>query len=231
MGHGRWTIENQEFNELVNQWHADHVYKHEPRAIPSKLRARLNFRLLATACLNVFLAFYRRNLKPAVRRGASMLNVAGGSPRSYIATSRRTPPRSAVSITLSPGASGAHRGPSPQTGPLPVVEDPRLLSRKPPPANLPHTQNARKLRYFQHFRAHLLNRCSDPSAVVAGRSEGYNSGAPERKSRRAGIAADGSTVNPGAPAVPGVRRDQSFSSQAHERRETLLRRETPLVVS
>jgi len=28
------------------------------------------------ACLNVFLAFYHRNLKPAVRRVANMLNVA-----------------------------------------------------------------------------------------------------------------------------------------------------------
>jgi len=76
MGHSRWTIENQGFNEMVNQWYADHVYKHEPRAIPSKLRARLNFWLLAMACLNVFRAFYCRNLKPAVRRVANMLNVA-----------------------------------------------------------------------------------------------------------------------------------------------------------
>jgi hypothetical protein len=69
MGHSRWTIENQGFNEMVNQWYADHVYKHEPRAM-------LNFWLLAMACLNVFLAFYRRNLKPALLRAASMLNVA-----------------------------------------------------------------------------------------------------------------------------------------------------------
>ncbi len=69
MGHGRWTIENQGFNEMVNRWHADHVYKHEPRAM-------LNFWLLAMACLNVFLVFYRRNLKPAVRQAANMLNVA-----------------------------------------------------------------------------------------------------------------------------------------------------------
>ena len=76
MGHSRWTLENQGFNEVVNQWYADPVYKHEPRAIPSKLRARLNFWLLAMACLNVFLAFYGRNLKPALRRAANMLNVA-----------------------------------------------------------------------------------------------------------------------------------------------------------
>lgn len=69
MGHSRWTIENQGFNEMVNRWYADHVYKHEPRAM-------LNFRLLAMACLNVFLAFYHRNLKPAVRRVANMLHVA-----------------------------------------------------------------------------------------------------------------------------------------------------------
>jgi hypothetical protein len=69
MGHSRWTIENQGFNELVNQWYADHVYKHEPQAM-------LNFCLLAMACHNVFLAFYCRNLKPAVRRAANMLNIA-----------------------------------------------------------------------------------------------------------------------------------------------------------
>ena len=69
MGHSRWSIENQGFNEMVNRWHADHVYKHEPRAM-------LNFWLLAMACLNVFLTFYRRNLKPAVRRAANMLTVA-----------------------------------------------------------------------------------------------------------------------------------------------------------
>jgi hypothetical protein len=76
MGHGRWTIENPGFNEMVDPWYADPVYKHEPRAIPSKLRARLNFWLLAIACLPVFRAFYGRNLKPALRRAANMLNVA-----------------------------------------------------------------------------------------------------------------------------------------------------------
>jgi hypothetical protein len=69
IGHGRWSIENQGFNELVNQWHADHVYKHQAQAI-------LVFWLLAMACLNLFLAFYQRNLKPAARRAASMLHIA-----------------------------------------------------------------------------------------------------------------------------------------------------------
>jgi hypothetical protein len=69
MGHDRWSIENQAFNELVNRWHADHVYKHQPTAM-------LVFTLLALLCLNVFAAFYYRNLKPAARRAASTLHIA-----------------------------------------------------------------------------------------------------------------------------------------------------------
>jgi hypothetical protein len=30
LGHARWDIENYVFNELVNGWHADHIYKHDP---------------------------------------------------------------------------------------------------------------------------------------------------------------------------------------------------------
>jgi hypothetical protein len=69
MGHDRWTIENQGFNELANRWYADHVYKHKPTAL-------LVFFLFALLCLNVFMAFYRRNLKPAVRKVVSMLHIA-----------------------------------------------------------------------------------------------------------------------------------------------------------
>ena len=69
MGHSRWTIENQGFNEMVNRWHVDHVYKHDPTAI-------LVCWLLAMLCLNVFLAFWRRNLKPALRAVVSMLHIA-----------------------------------------------------------------------------------------------------------------------------------------------------------
>ena len=159
MGHGRWTIENPGFNEMVDPWYADHVYKHEPRAIPSKLRARLNFWLLAMACLPVFRAFYGRNLKPALRRAANMLNVARRiAAELHIDITANPPPRSAVSVGPDPGTPGPHRHTSPQTGSPLATEDPRLLSRKTPPANLPHTQNARKLRHFQHFRTHLRNR-------------------------------------------------------------------------
>jgi hypothetical protein len=32
-GHQRWDIENFGFNELVNGWEADHIYKHDAEAI------------------------------------------------------------------------------------------------------------------------------------------------------------------------------------------------------
>jgi len=69
IGHSRWSIENEGFNELVNHWHADHVYKHEPTAI-------LNFWLMAMIAYNLFAAFFFRNLKPEVREKYSMLHVA-----------------------------------------------------------------------------------------------------------------------------------------------------------
>lgn len=69
IGHDRWNIENHGFNELANQWHADHVYRHEPTAL-------LVFLLLAMICLNLFVMFFQRDLKPAARRAASMLHIA-----------------------------------------------------------------------------------------------------------------------------------------------------------
>jgi hypothetical protein len=69
IGHRRWGIENEGFNELVNQYHANHVYRHAPTAV-------LVFWLLTQLCLNVFTAFFRRNLKPAARAAVSMLHVA-----------------------------------------------------------------------------------------------------------------------------------------------------------
>ena len=68
-GNDRWLIENPGFNELVTRQHADHVYKHDSTAM-------LVFHLLGMLCLNVFVAFFRRNLKPVVRRAVSMLHVA-----------------------------------------------------------------------------------------------------------------------------------------------------------
>jgi len=45
---------------LVTRWHANHVYRHEANAI-------LVFWLLTMLACNLFMAFYQRNLKPAVR--------------------------------------------------------------------------------------------------------------------------------------------------------------------
>lgn len=69
VGHSRWSIENEGFNELANHWHADHVYKHDAVAIP-------NFWLMAMIACNLFRAFYIRNLKRAARVGRTMLHFA-----------------------------------------------------------------------------------------------------------------------------------------------------------
>ncbi len=69
LGHSRWDVENQGFNEMATRWHADHIYKHDPTAM-------LVFCLLAMICLTVFVVFYTRNLKPQARRNASMLHIA-----------------------------------------------------------------------------------------------------------------------------------------------------------
>lgn len=69
IGHSRWTIENQGFNELVHRWHADHVYRHQPTAI-------LVLWLFALLALNLFAAFYRRNLKPIVRQVWNALHIS-----------------------------------------------------------------------------------------------------------------------------------------------------------
>ena len=62
MGHQRWDIENHGFNELVNEWDADHVYKHDPGAIEA-------FLLMAFLAYNIFHAFIALNLKPQIRLG------------------------------------------------------------------------------------------------------------------------------------------------------------------
>lgn len=65
LAHMRWDIENHGFNELVNDWHADHVYRHDPRAIEC-------FLLMAFLAYDVFHAFFALNLKPEVRRRKTM---------------------------------------------------------------------------------------------------------------------------------------------------------------
>jgi hypothetical protein len=69
IAHSRWLVENQGFNELVTRWHANHVYRHEANAI-------LFFWLLTMLACNLFMAFYQRNLKPAVRWAYDTLQIA-----------------------------------------------------------------------------------------------------------------------------------------------------------
>jgi hypothetical protein len=69
LGHSRWAIENQGFNECVNRWHADHVYKHHPNAL-------LALWLLCMVAFNLFQAFFCRNLKPEYRSRVTRQHVA-----------------------------------------------------------------------------------------------------------------------------------------------------------
>jgi hypothetical protein len=69
-GHKRWDIENKAFNELVNDWHADHVYKHCPNAIEACW-------LLTMLAYNLFEAFIRLNLKAVLREAHTKKYFAG----------------------------------------------------------------------------------------------------------------------------------------------------------
>ena len=69
IGHSRWSIENKSFNEMVTRWHGDHVYTHNGQAM-------LVLWLLLGVALNLFVAFYQRNLKPAVRDNYDTLTIA-----------------------------------------------------------------------------------------------------------------------------------------------------------
>jgi hypothetical protein len=69
IGHNRWNIENNGFNESVNHYFSDHVYKHEPTAM-------LNFWLLCMMAFNIFHCFYLRNLKPVIRKRFTMLHIS-----------------------------------------------------------------------------------------------------------------------------------------------------------
>src|SRR6267143_1483560 len=66
LGHQRWDIENYGFNELVNEWHSDHVFKHDPAAIEC-------FLLVAFLAYNIFHAFLARNVKPVARQGKTQI--------------------------------------------------------------------------------------------------------------------------------------------------------------
>lgn len=67
--HKRWDIENKAFNELVTDWHADHVYKHSPTAIEACW-------LLTMLAYNLFQAFFHLNLKVVVRKNRTQKHFA-----------------------------------------------------------------------------------------------------------------------------------------------------------
>jgi len=69
IAHGRWKIENNGFNELVNYWHADHVYRHDSVAIET-------FCLLTMLAYILFHAFIGLNLKPEIRHKYAKLHWA-----------------------------------------------------------------------------------------------------------------------------------------------------------
>jgi Transposase DDE domain len=69
MGHSRWSIENKSFNEMGTRWHGDHVYTHDGQAM-------LVLWLLLSLSVNLFMAFYHRNLKPALRDFYDTLAIA-----------------------------------------------------------------------------------------------------------------------------------------------------------
>ena len=54
--HARWQIENKCFNELVNTWNADHIYRHSDNAIQA-------FILFLFIAINIFNIFFARNIK------------------------------------------------------------------------------------------------------------------------------------------------------------------------
>jgi hypothetical protein len=65
IGHARWKIENEGFNEAANHFFLDHVYRHDPRAM-------IALYLVGFLVYNVVHAFYRRNLKPERRETTSL---------------------------------------------------------------------------------------------------------------------------------------------------------------
>jgi hypothetical protein len=68
-GHQRWDIENYAFNELANEWHSDHVFRHDSNAIEC-------FLLLTFLAYNLFYAFFDLNLKAPARNDTSQVLCA-----------------------------------------------------------------------------------------------------------------------------------------------------------
>ncbi len=61
LGRSRWQIENNIFNTLSQHWSLNHCYKHDPVAI-------VNFVLMLFIAFTLAQCFYKRNLKPQIRK-------------------------------------------------------------------------------------------------------------------------------------------------------------------
>lgn len=70
LGHDRWKIENEGFNELVTHWHANHYFHHHPNTI-------LVLWLMLFMAHAIFHCFHRRNLKPEQREHHTVIYFAG----------------------------------------------------------------------------------------------------------------------------------------------------------
>jgi DDE family transposase len=68
-GHARWDIENDCFNTLATHWGLDHCFKHAAAAI-------VNFLLTSFIAYALVQSFWLRNLKPAVRKGLTLIALA-----------------------------------------------------------------------------------------------------------------------------------------------------------
>ena len=70
LGHDRWKIENEGFNELVTHWHANHYYHHHTNSI-------VVLWLMLFMAHAVFHCFHARNLTPEQRKKHSVIYFAG----------------------------------------------------------------------------------------------------------------------------------------------------------
>jgi hypothetical protein len=69
IGHARWHIENDGFNELATFWNSRHCYHHHHNSI-------LVLWLIMFMAHAVFQCFYKRNLKAAARKGHTAIFFA-----------------------------------------------------------------------------------------------------------------------------------------------------------
>jgi len=68
IGHRRWAIENEGFNQISNRWQLDHVYRHQPVAM-------VLLTLLGMLAANLAQTFHDRELKPELRARMTLLHL------------------------------------------------------------------------------------------------------------------------------------------------------------